>query len=272
MLTLMEMLAQGADGTMIDRIARQYRLSHEQTQAAIEALMPAFSQGLKRNAGDPMGVVAFLQALSGGRHAAYYDDPDRAFGAPGRQEGNAILGHLFGSREVSRAVADQAAQMTGLSQAVLKAMLPALAPIILGGLFRQMSGAAEAGVPGAPADNPPGPLGPLGDLFGQMMGGTAARKANPWGRTIEEMTGGSPSRRRAPEAGAADPLGRMLQEMIRGGPASPPERGRDDTRRPAPHGYDELFGEMFETGRKVQKGYQDSLESIFDQFLGSRRG
>ena len=185
MPTLMEMLTESANGQVVDQIARQYGLSREQTVAAMEALLPAFSQGLKRNANDPLGFMQFLNALSSGQHAAYYSDPTRAFDPSGVAEGNAILGHLFGSKEVSRAVAAQAAQMTGISQSILKSLLPTLAPIILGGLFGQLDGAArrqeqEAGTGDAGSA---GPLGPLGQIFGQMMGGGA----NPWGKMFEEM-------------------------------------------------------------------------------------
>jgi len=31
--------------------------------------------------------------------------------------------------------------------------------------------------------------------------------------------------------------------------------------------YDDLFGKMFDSGREVQKGYQQNMESIFDQYL-----
>lgn len=299
MPTLMEMMMQGANGQMVDQMARQYDLSRDQTIAAMEALMPAFSQGLKRNASDPFGFLQFLDALSGGRHSSYYDNPAQAFGPSGLAEGNAILGHLFGSKEVSRAVAAQAAQMTGLSQSILKSMLSSLAPIILGGLFGQLSGAAgqrrrDEASP-QPGDSP---LGPLGDIFGQMTGGSA----NPWGKMFEEMMGDTkPQRRRAEQSGTANPwgkmleemmggakagdrtgapagdnpLGRMFEEMLRGGQARDDARDRPPEEeahtRPPTRGYEDLFGDMFDTGRKVQKDYQRNMESIFDQFLGGMR-
>ncbi|MEC9342952.1 MAG: DUF937 domain-containing protein [Pseudomonadota bacterium] len=307
MQSLMDMLTQGANGEMIDRIGRQYGLSSAQAEQAVAALLPAFSQGLKRNAHDPHGFTRFLDALSSGRHAAYYDDPGQALGDRGIEEGNAILGHLFGSRELSRAVAAQAAQATGISQSILKSMLPALAPMILGGLFKQLSGATQPGR-GQALDNP------LGRMFEQMSGGAAP--ANPWGRMLEELMGGAakapapPSPRSGPgsanpwgkmmedmmrgrmpgQAGGAsaqadNPLGRIFEEMIRGGGAVPPasqpvpdpepeprhEPGQEAptgrTRQGGDGGLGDLFGEMFETGRGMQKDYQRNMESIFDQFL-----
>ena len=74
MLPLYDMIANAQNGQAMDLLARQFNLSQQQTQLALEALLPAFSQGLKRNAADPYGVGAFLSALSSGRHAPYFDD------------------------------------------------------------------------------------------------------------------------------------------------------------------------------------------------------
>ncbi|MCB1464886.1 MAG: DUF937 domain-containing protein, partial [Nitratireductor sp.] len=167
MLPLMDMLTQGANGAVLEQIGRQYGLTSAQAEQAIAALMPAFSVGLKRNAHDPYGFTRFLDALSSGRHAAYYDNPSEALDSQGVEEGNAILGHLFGSKELSRAVAAQAAQATGISQSVMKAMLPALAPMIMGGLFKQLNEAATGA--GNPMMN-----NPLGKMFEQMAGNPMA--------------------------------------------------------------------------------------------------
>jgi hypothetical protein len=66
MLPLFDMFMNAQNGDAVAQMARQFGLSQKQTQDALEALMPAFSTGLKRNASDPMGVGAFLQALAGG--------------------------------------------------------------------------------------------------------------------------------------------------------------------------------------------------------------
>src|SRR6185312_13769164 len=122
MLPLFDMLANAQNGKGMEALARQYNLSMQQTQAAVEALLPAFSQALKQNTSDPYGVGAFLTAMASGQHAKYFDNPSNAFSPAGLAEGNGILGHLFGSKELSRAVADQAAAVSGVSQEVLKQM------------------------------------------------------------------------------------------------------------------------------------------------------
>ncbi len=304
MASLFDMLNNAQDGRGMDLLARQFNLSQQQTQLAVEALLPAFSQGLKRNASDPYGVANFLQALASGQHAQYFEDQQAAFSPQGIAEGNGILGHLFGSKDLSRAVAAQAAQATGVGQDVLKQMLPVIASMIMGGLFKQSSG-QMAGMQAQAASNP------LGEIIEQMMrqgggmgmpgGGGQTRRApqtepaspfdNPLGKILEGMLGGGAAaptpqtrQRQAPPQQqnpmGDNPFGRILEEMLGGGQRRPaPEPEPEEEPEPAPrqrraepqakrqrNPYDDLFGEMFETGRKQRDDYQKGVESIFEQF------
>ncbi|MDA4632988.1 DUF937 domain-containing protein, partial [Escherichia coli] len=101
-MNLVDMFLKGQGGQAVEALSRQFQLSQQQTIAAIEALMPAFSQGLQRNTADPMGVGAFIQSLSSGQHVNYFDNPQAAFNPAGIADGNAILNNLFGSKELSR--------------------------------------------------------------------------------------------------------------------------------------------------------------------------
>ena len=149
MLPLFDMLANAQNGNGIDLLSRQFNLTRQQTELALEALLPAFCQGLKRNASDPYGIAGFMKALASGQHGQYFDDASRAFSPDGMADGNGILGHLFGSKDLSRAVAAQAAQATGIGQDMLKQMLPAIASMIMGGMFKQSTQQPDAGEPGA---------------------------------------------------------------------------------------------------------------------------
>jgi hypothetical protein len=205
MLPLIELLMNANGGNAMNQMAAQFGLSPEQVQAATEALLPAFSMGLQRNTADPMGMGSFLSALASGGHAKYFDNVANAFNPAGQQDGNAILGHLFGSKDVSRAVAAQAAQATGIGQDILKQMLPVLATTLMGGMFKQSSGAMPAAGMGA------------GD--------------NIFGKVIEEMMRQSGGQRQAPQEQATpvdpmadNPLGKILEGMFGGGQAAPQQR------------------------------------------------
>lgn len=282
MLSLFDMLANAQQGQGMEALARQFGLSQQQAQAAVEALLPAFSQGLKQNTADPYGIGAFMTAMASGRHAKYFEDPENAFSPSGVNEGNGILGHLFGSKELSRAVASQAAQATGIGQEVLKQMLPVIASMIMGGLAKQSNSQLQAGGFGSGGN-------PLGEIIEQMMrqgggmgtGGGQPQSPNPMdnplGRILEGMFGGGaqpapqprgPAQEQAQSPYGDNPLGRMFEEMLGGGQSQKQPEPQADT---APAGrpknpYDDLFGKMFETGAKQRDDYQKGMESIFEQF------
>ncbi len=282
MLPLFDMMAKAQNGQAMDAMARHFQLSQAQVQNAMQALLPAFSEGLKRNAYDPYGMGNFMTALASGNHARYFDNPMTAFTPGGMSEGEGILGHLFGSKEVSRAVTQQAAAMTGIGQEVLKQMLPAMAAMIMGGLFKQSTNQLNAGGFGAGGNI-------IGEIIEQMMRqgtqmgtGMVPKPSqpqmpnpfdNPFGKVLEGMFGGA---RKEPEPEKINPfdpfgnnpLGKIFQDMLGAGEPEPePEAPKTNPSGRPRNPYDDLFGQMFDSGSEVRDEYQRSVESIFDQYM-----
>jgi len=122
-MNLMDMILSAQGGATAQQAGAQLGLDPAQTQGAIAALLPAISSALKMNTQSPQGLGGLLQALQGGQHEQYLDNP-QAMAAPQTvNDGNAILGHLFGSKDVSRAVAGEAAKKSGIGADVLKKLL-----------------------------------------------------------------------------------------------------------------------------------------------------
>jgi len=286
MLPLFDMIANAQNGNGIEALSRQFGLSQQQTQAALQALMPAFSQSLKRNASDPYGMADFMKAMASGQHAKYFEDAARANSPEGVAEGNGILGHLFGSKDLSNAVTHQAAQMTGIGQNILAQMLPVIASMVMGGLFKQSTGQMPGSGAGAGG-------GLLGQIMEQMMRGGmgcaapntqasapsgSAGVENPFGKILEGMFGGATGQagtRQTNPGGMGDmannPWGKMLEDMLGGGqagqPSQPsPEPQANPSGRPRSP-YDDLFGKMFEAGSEVRDEHEKAMGSIFDQFM-----
>ena len=283
MMPLFDMIAKAQNGQGLELLARQFNLNHQQTQLAMDALLPAFSEGLKRNASSPMGMGGFMQAIASGNHAKYFEDASNAFSQSGVADGNGILGHLFGNKDVSRAVAAQAASATGIGQDILKQMLPVIASMVMGGLFKQstnqVSNAAGMGT------------NPIGDIIEQMMkqGMGQQRQTpqsspapspmdNPLGKILEGMLGGGQQQPQSQNPfGADNPLGQILEQMLR--PQSAPQTQYEPEEAPQPrkrspepepragNPLEDIFGKMFETGRQTQDTYKKGVESIFDQYL-----
>ena len=289
MMPLYDMMMNAQNGDAMRAMAQQFGLNETQMEQAMAALMPAFSTGLKRNAANPMDMSNFLSALASGQHAAYFEDMQAAFSPQGREEGNGILGHIFGSKEVSRAVAAQAEAATGIGQEIFKQMLPVLATSIMGGLFKQATGQAPGHAASQSQAGAMGSANPIGELIGEMMrqgmGGARAKPApraspmdNPLGQILEGMFGGGQARQPQPDAGnpfGDNPLGQIFQDMLGGAMGGAqarqaPEPEQQPDRMPsgrARNPYDDVFGKMFDAGREVQKDYQKNMDSIFDQYL-----
>ena len=127
-------------------LGRQHNLDEDQTQQALRQLLPAISSGLKRNTQNEGGMHDLLKALERGQHERYLDEPGYAQRRETVDDGNAILGHIFGSKDVSRQVAHKASERSGLGEGLLKQLLPVVAAMAMGSLSKQTKGAGLGGL------------------------------------------------------------------------------------------------------------------------------
>ena len=148
----------------LQSMARELGISEADAARGAEALAPAVLGGFKKQAqAQPSGLAGLgglLSQLGGGSLLENVLAPQPT----DVSRGNDVLGQIFGSKDVSRTVAQTASSRTGLDQGVLKKMLPMLAMMVAGYLARQGGGAA----PGAPAGS-----GGLGGMLGGLLGGGA---------------------------------------------------------------------------------------------------
>jgi hypothetical protein len=139
-MNLMDLFLNNQQSAPVRQLADQFGLSEGQAASAVESLLPALMGGLQRNASTPQGLSSLLGALSGSQHQHYVDDPTSLSDPATVADGNAILGHILGSKDVSRSVAAQASQQTGIGTDLLKQMLPVVATLAMGYLSKQTSG------------------------------------------------------------------------------------------------------------------------------------
>ncbi len=146
-MNVLEAILNAQGGNLTHQLGQQLGLDDQQAASALSALVPALSAGLQRNASSPDGLSALLGALGSGRHTRYVDDPSQLGRTETMADGNAILGHIFGSKDVSRRVASRASAQTGLGEDVLKKMLPLVASVLMGTLAKQSAGGSpQAGL------------------------------------------------------------------------------------------------------------------------------
>jgi hypothetical protein len=92
-------------GGAIDTMARQFGLTPDQVERAMQALLPAFTLGLQGSAREPDAFARTLGLMGSGRYAPFFDNPALAFSQGAMAQGNEALQALFGSKDVSSSVA-----------------------------------------------------------------------------------------------------------------------------------------------------------------------
>jgi hypothetical protein len=120
----------------LGQIAKNFGLGESETQGVVAQLLPMLARGLQQNSAKKGGLDSLFEALSSGNHQQYTDNSNILGNASTTSTGNAILGHIFGSKDVSRNVAAHASAQTGISSSIIKKMLPVIASMAMGALSK----------------------------------------------------------------------------------------------------------------------------------------
>jgi hypothetical protein len=226
----------------ISAIGRQFGLSEEQTRQAMEALAPVVGAGVRRNAQTPEGLQDMMRTIFTGGHDSALGDPDSVQFDRAKPAGDEILKQIFGSKDVSRGVAQQLSATSGIGGAILKKLLPIVATLVLGKLAKGFGGGAQAQVPQSG--------GGLGDILKDIFGGGGSspmpqQRPMPMPESQGPMGGGS-----------GNPLEDILGEILKGGQGGrngnvvwkqlPPEQMGDILK--------DIFGGGFPGGASVPGG------------------
>jgi hypothetical protein len=156
----------------VQSLARELGVSETQAASGAAALAPAILGGFKKQAQSSglEGLGGLLGRLGGG---GLMDDV-LAPQPTNVNRGNEVLGQIFGSKDVSRTVAKNAATSTGLSPDLLKKMLPMVAMLVAGYMAKQKGAGAAPTAQNAPTGAQAAPTGGgLGGVLGGLLGGGA---------------------------------------------------------------------------------------------------
>ena len=160
----------------LSSIANELGITESQAATGAAALLPAILGGFKKQAqAQPTGLSGLggiLASLGGSGLLDSVLSPTPT----NVDSGNSVLGQIFGSKDVSRTVAQNASEQTGLDAGILKKMLPLLAMLVAGYMSRQHSSASSTG--GAASTSTEGGLGGiLGRILGSVLGGSGGASA-----------------------------------------------------------------------------------------------
>jgi hypothetical protein len=185
----MDMMSILKQSGAIGSIAGQLGVNEQMAEMGANALLPAILGGFKKTAqAQPTGMEGLgglLGSLGGGGLLDSVLSPEPT----PVDQGNNVLGQIFGSKDVSRSVADHASGQTGIDSSLLKKMLPLLAMLVAGYLAKQGGGAGQGDGPDSSG---------LGGLIGGMLGGGQSSGGGLGGMLGSVLGGGQQA---APAAG-----------------------------------------------------------------------
>ncbi len=158
-MSLLETIISAQGGALVKQLANSNGVDPESALNILAKLVPGLTQQMKANSSAPKGLESLMKALESGSHQRYLERETEAFTPQAIQDGNAILGHLLGSKDRSRQLAAAAAAETGIGDSIIKRMLPQIATMVMGAMSTQTRSNGGA----------------LNDLLG-MLGGSGQEK------------------------------------------------------------------------------------------------
>ncbi|MBM6578917.1 DUF937 domain-containing protein [Microvirga sp. BT689] len=236
MFNWFDLMRQAQTSAALDALARQFHLSGDQPQRTMAAFMPAFAMGLQHAmaSSDPTRV---LQSMMGGAYQNFWQAAGNPFTPQAQQEGRQLLDQLFGSDEVSRRVAHQAASYAGINADTMQQLLPVLAGILAGGTSQWMMAHTQV----------------FQNLANSKDSQQATPAANPWADLWTNWMKAA-----SPEKKPANPFEEMFAGFFQMPPPAEPPTPEPQIQAPM-----SSLDEMMEKGREMQMQYLTSLQSIF---------
>jgi hypothetical protein len=193
----------------LSAIGQQFGLTEEQARAAFDALTPVVASGVRRSAQSETGLQDILSSALNGNRGDSFDSATTS--------GNDVLGQIFGSKDVSRGVAQQLSATSGIGAAVLKQLLPIVASIVMGQVAKKMGGGGTSSGSGG-----------LGDILGDILSGGQQRQqpqtqsgGGGLGDILKDVLGGG-AQQQAPSTQGGS-LEDMLKDILGGGAQQPSE-------------------------------------------------
>ena len=184
MMDIFNML--GGMGQAQQQVSNQLGTDPRQTESALEAAVPLLLGAMTRNAAQPGGLDALAAAVNQHDDSAILGFQQGQM--PDLNEGQKILGHVFGGQQ--QAAANALSQRAGINPQMAMQILMMVAPLILSYLSNrsraqggQMGGnmGGQLGLPGGMG----GQMGGLGSILGGLLGGMLGG-AQPQGQPYQQ--------------------------------------------------------------------------------------
>lgn len=263
MATMFDFMPQGQ--AFAESLAKQFGLSTDQTRKAMDALMPAFWIAMQQQAARPDNLMRFFSGMTGntmpfggmGTMGGFgnmggmggmggFSNPfmptgfgsgfGSGFATPSSED---FTNALFGGPDIRRAVAEQAAQWSGVNATIVQQMIPAIATSMMASFMALMTGGDQGGV------------------FGQFMNFFSQKEEAP--KAEEPEAKPEP----APQPQPTDFFAAMMKPWFDAmGAAIPQTEAKPQSA--GEQGLDAMK-EMAETGKALQDEHFKTMQNIFEK-------
>ncbi len=139
-MNITDLIRNAQGGAAVGNLAKQFSLPPEQVEDLLAQIGPELSYNIEKNTLSRGGVADLLELIGSGQYDAYAADAGALANPDSRDLGNQVLSQILGSKSSSRALAARSSSATGISATLIKAMLPYIASIAMGGLAKSMQG------------------------------------------------------------------------------------------------------------------------------------
>ena len=139
------MLSSGGGAGIGQALASQFGISGDQVGSILQNVAPVFAHGLKDKLGVEGGTGGLTDLLTSGSFSKYADDPAAATSPAAAQDGQNVLGSLFGgagSSSLTNLISSVAGK-SGVGSGAIQSILPVIASLFMGFLSKQ---AASGGI------------------------------------------------------------------------------------------------------------------------------
>lgn len=161
-MQLMDVLRSAQDGKAIGNVAQTFGITPAQAEAAIAAVVPQLGRAMERTSLSRGGLADIVAALGDARYQHVLADPAALKSPETAAAGIGLLEQMLGNKDQSRALAARAAASSGLTEMLIKQLLPYIIPMIVGGLAKSSGGALGdvlSKIPGMPGGSTRAPSG-----------------------------------------------------------------------------------------------------------------
>ena len=194
-MSLLDLITGSTGNQVAEQAENKFGISKSQIIALLIVAAPLVISYLKKKSENADEADTLNAALDKDHDGSILNDPAQAHNRG--QEGDSILGHIFGGEKAN--VENQLSQNTGISMDKIGPIMAMLAPVIMGYIGQQKQannvtsggglGDLLGGILGGSAQEAQASNNPLSDILGSVLGG-ASQSSGGLGDILGGVLGG----------------------------------------------------------------------------------